>query len=241
MEFHDTLQPAVLERRYQRFLADVVLPDGRRITVHCPNTGSMLGCAEPGSRVWLSRSDNPGRKYAYTWELVETLDGVVVGVHTGRANALVREALEKGVITELAGYHRIRNEVRSGAHRLDFCLEGGEGPCHVEVKNVTAAEGGTALFPDAVSARGTRHLYELMRLVEAGGRAALVFCVQRADVHRVRSADEIDPDYGVALRRARLAGVTVLAYGAEVTTRGVRLDRPLPVDGAPAAAGALAT
>ncbi|MBK1691428.1 DNA/RNA nuclease SfsA [Ectothiorhodospira mobilis] len=232
MDFPEPLLPGTLERRYKRFLADVHLDDGRRVTAHCPNTGSMMGCCTPGARVWLSHHDDPRRKLAYTWELVEA-DGTLVGIHTGRSNALVAEALAGGRLPTLAGAHRVRREVAYGRERsrIDLLLTLGEQDCYVEVKNVTAAvQGDTALFPDAVSTRGTRHLRELMAMVEAGHRAALVFCVQRADVGRVRPADEIDPEYGRWLRRAAAAGVEVLALGARVSPRAIQLERTLPVD-----------
>jgi sugar fermentation stimulation protein A len=228
-----------LIRRYQRFLADVELGDGRVVTAHCPNTGSMLGCRTPGSRVWLSASDNPKRKLAWTWELVETgvadgaaRDGVLVGLHTGRSNALVREAIATGRLPELAAYTAIRPEVKYGRHsRIDFLLEGGaQPPCYVEVKNITAAvAGGTGYFPDAVTARGARHLEEMAAMVAAGARALLVFCVQREDVERVAPADHIDPVYGRTLRQALAAGVEVAALGARVSPACIRLERRLPL------------
>ncbi|MDN3518454.1 DNA/RNA nuclease SfsA [Aquisalimonas lutea] len=234
MELPQPLVAGVLERRYKRFLADVVLGDGERVTCHCPNTGSMMGCQEPGSRVWLSRSGNPGRKYPLTWELVELAGPVLVGIHTGRANALVREALEAGRIPQLAGYPEIRPEVHLPGEgtRIDFLLSGHAAApdCYVEVKNVTAAvDQGIALFPDAVSARGTRHLEHLRRLVGEGQRAALVFCVQRDDAREVRPADDIDPVYGQALRAAMASGVEVHALGARVGEREIALERTLDV------------
>lgn len=221
-------------RRYKRFLADVELSGGEVITCHCPNTGSLMGCTEPGSRVWLSRSSNPERKYPYTWELVRVGGRVTVGINTGRSNQLVREALERRVITELDGYATIRREVRFGEERsrVDLLLQDHDRmpECYLEVKNVTAAvSGGVALFPDAVSARGTRHLRELMRVVESGARAALCFCVQRGDVGEVRPADEIDSEYGRVLREAIASGVEVLAYRARVSPREIRLESGLPV------------
>ncbi|HET7774975.1 MAG TPA: DNA/RNA nuclease SfsA [Azospira sp.] len=227
-----------LLRRYQRFLADVELADGTVVTAHCPNTGSMQGCKDPGSRVWLSPSDNPQRKLAWTWEIVEA-DGVLVGLHTGRTNALVREAIEAGTVPQLAGYAGIRPEVPYGGDngrggkrsRIDLLLENeGRPPCYVEVKNVTAAvAGGIGFFPDAVTERGTKHLNEMADEVAKGHRAVLFFCVQRGDVSEVRPADHIDPEYGRTLRRVLGQGVEVLAYGAEVLTTGIRLLRPLPV------------
>ena len=233
MRFPEPLVSARLVKRYKRFLADVTLDDGTLLTAHCPNTGSMLGCQVPGSRVWLSRSDNPKRKYAYTWELVELDGGVLVGINTGRSNALVREAIESGVIGELGGYDEIRAEVRYGneGSRADFLLTGDDADCYVEVKNVTAAvEDGVALFPDAVSVRGTKHLRELMGAVrESAKRAMLCFCVQRTDVHEVRPADAIDPEYGRTLREALDAGVEAVAYRAEMHPEAVILAERVPV------------
>ena len=232
MEFKTPLIEATLLRRYKRFLADVRLNDGEVITVHTANTGSMLGCAEPGSRIWLSRSESTTRKYPYSWEITETAAGVMVGINTALPNALVREAIEAGVIGELQGYRSLRGEVPFGSERsrIDWLLEDdGKGACYVEVKNVTAAVADTAIFPDAVSARGTKHLRELMGVVAAGGRGVLCFCVQRGDVTAVRPADEIDAVYGETLREAATRGVEIIAYGADVAPRDIRLRRPLPV------------
>lgn len=238
MKFAQTLVPGRLVRRYKRFLADVELEGGGLVTAACPNTGSMLGCCEPGSRVWLSESDSPTRKYRHTWELVEARPagrgrGVMVGINTGLPNRLVAEAVEAGVIAELSGYATIRREVPFGEERsrIDLVLESpGRPACFVEVKNVTAAvEAGVALFPDAVSARGTKHLRELVRLREKAVRPVLVFCVQRGDVDEVRPADAIDPIYGRTLREAVAAGVEVMAWRAAVTTREIALGTRIPV------------
>jgi sugar fermentation stimulation protein A len=233
MRFEPALQEVRLERRYKRFLADVMFPDGQRLTVHCPNTGSMWGCADPGMRVWLSRAANPARKYAWTWELVEALPGVLVGIHTGRTNALVREAILSGVIPEVMGYGGMKGEVMAGeGFRVDFVLtrHAARPDCYLEVKNVTAAvQDGIALFPDAVSERASRHLRELMAKVRAGQRAMLCFCVQRDDVREVRPADAIDPVYGRTLREAVTAGVEVLAYVARMSAAEAALYRPVPV------------
>jgi sugar fermentation stimulation protein A len=233
MQFAVPLVEGLLVQRYQRFLADVSLTDGRVVTAHCPNTGSMLGCKTPGSRVWLSPADNPARKLQWTWELVEVAPGVTVGVHTGRSNGLVREAIEAGRVPELAGYTRIRPEVKYGeGSRIDLLLQAeGRPDCYVEVKNVTAAvEGRIGYFPDAVTTRGAKHLREMSAMVAAGHRAVLVFCVQRTDVDGVRPADHIDPDYGQAFRHALAAGVEVLALGARLDPHGIELVRRLVVE-----------
>ncbi len=235
MIFDPPLVEGLLLRRYKRFLADVQLPGGEVITAHTANTGAMTGCAEPGRRVWLSRSDNPKRKYPHTWELIEVRDGVLAGINTQLSNLLVREAIEQGRVAELAGYQRIRSEVRYGEERsrIDLLLDSpgnvSSTPCYVEVKNVTLVDDGIARFPDAVSIRASKHLRELMSVVRAGQRAVIFFCVQRGDVREVRPADHIDPRYGETLREAVACGVECLAWAAEVSTREIMLRHPLPV------------
>ena len=231
MQFPTTLWPGILIRRYQRFLADVQLPGGETVVAHCPNTGSMQGVNLPGSRVWLSRSNDPARKLAWTWELVEVPSGGLVGIHTGRANGLVRESIEAGLLPALSGYDSIRGEARLSARsRTDLLLHFAGRPCFVEVKSVTAAvEGGDGFFPDAVSTRAHKHLEEMAGIVEQGGRSAVVFCVQREDVVRVRPADHIDPVFGRLLRQASDVGVELFALGARVSPQAVTLERRLPV------------
>ncbi len=230
MRFQSPLVSGTLLRRYQRFLADVRLETGEQVTAHCPNTGSMLGLKAPGNRVWLSPADNPSRKLAWTWEMVEA-DGVTVGIHTGRANGLVREALEAGLLPGLAGFSDCRAEARLGPNsRTDLLLTFATGHCYVEVKSVTAAvTDGIGFFPDAVSERAARHMRELEQAVAAGARAAVVFCVQRGDVAVVRPADHIDPAFAAALRGAAAGGVELYALGAELNTSEIRLLRPLSV------------
>jgi sugar fermentation stimulation protein A len=231
MIFSEILIPGLLIRRYQRFLVDVRMDSGEEVTAHCPNTGSMLGVNVAGSRVWLSRSHNPKRKLAWTWELVEVVSGGLVGIHTGRANGLVREALEACLIPELAGYDGLKPEARlSERSRTDLLLDFSGRPCFVEVKNLTAAVAdGEGFFPDAVSERAHKHLDELVGVVARGSRAAVVFCVQREDVARVRPADHIDPVFGRALRNAAGAGVELYALGARLTPESITLERRLPV------------
>jgi sugar fermentation stimulation protein A len=223
MRFESRLIRGTLIRRYKRFLADVRLANGEIVIAHCTNTGSMMGCKEPGSSVYLSRSDNPNRKLAYTWELIR-VNKIWVGINTLNPNRLVAQAIEAGIIQELRGFDTIRREVitRPGT-RLDLCLEGSNGSCFVEVKNVSLAVDGAAAFPDAVSERGTKHLKELMRLKRKGHRAAVVFVVQRSDCDYFRPADEIDAEYGRWLRRAIYAGVEALPYRAKVTSKEIVL------------------
>lgn len=220
---------ARLIKRYKRFLADVELVDGTVITVHCPNSGSMMGCAVPGSTVFLSTSQNMKRKFPHTWEMAIVND-VMVGLNTGLPNKLVYEAIQNGVITELQGYTTIRPEVPYGEHsRIDLLLEEAASRCFVEVKNVTLVENNKAFFPDAVTERGQKHLHELMRVVREGDRGVIFFTVQRRDAECVSPADAIDPEYGRLLRLALQNGVEALAYRAEVTELEIILKERLPV------------
>jgi len=224
------LIPGRLIKRYKRFLADIELEDGSVVTAHCPNSGSMLGCNLPGSPVLLSLSPNPNRKLAYTWELLQ-VNGFWVGLNTMLPNRLAEEAILDGTIVELQGYPKLRREVAYGSERsrIDILLEDDGKRCYVEVKNVTLVEGGLALFPDAVTARGQKHLRELMEMVRNGDRGVLLFTVQRGDGNAVAPADRIDPEYGRLLREAVANGVEALAYRAEVQPEQIRLAERLAV------------
>ncbi|MCP5017477.1 MAG: DNA/RNA nuclease SfsA [Ketobacter sp.] len=232
MKFDAPLIQGVLIKRYKRFLADITLADGSQLTVHCPNTGSMKNCAEPGSAVWLSDSGNPKRKYRYTWEMVSVGDGAVAGINTGRANGLVKEAILSGRIAELAGYDKLRSEVKYGDEnsRIDLLLERAGEQCYVEVKSLTLGEGEVGYFPDAVTERGRKHLRELEAMVGQGHRAVLFFCVQNNGVKMAKPADHIDPKYGQALRQAHAAGVEVMAWQCDLSEAEITIARALPVD-----------
>jgi sugar fermentation stimulation protein A len=223
------LVPGRLLRRYKRFLADVELGDGQVITVHCPNTGAMTGCAEPGSPVWLSVSEAKTRKYPHTWELVETIDGIAC-VHSALANRVVKEALEAGRIPGFDRWPELRSEVRFGrGSRVDLLLEGDPGQVYIEVKSVTLCrDGGIGAFPDAVSLRGRKHLRELQSVCAETVRAVLFFCVFHTGIRTVCAAGDIDPDYRQALQAAQAAGVEVLAWSAAITPAEIALERPLP-------------
>lgn len=239
MKYDSPLSPARLIRRYKRFMADVELPDGSQITLHCANTGSMKNCLYPGHRVWYSDSKNPRRKYPCTWEQAEIpvlFDGkecmTLAGLNTGRANTLVEELLLSGKIPELCGYQTIRREVAYGVEnsRIDLLLQqDGLTDCYVEVKSVTLAMGdGLGLFPDAVTLRGTRHLRELTLMVAGGHRAVIFFCVQHTGINHVSAAKEIDPVYAQELQKAIHAGVEVMAWGTQMSLDNIELVRPLP-------------
>ena len=229
MRFQERLIPGILLKRYKRFLADVQLMDGRQVTAHCPNSGSLRSCYIPGNPVLLSKARNPRRKLPYTWEMIQ-VNGTWVGINTQYPNRLVIEAIRNGVIRELQGYAKIRQEIPYGEHsRLDLLLEQGSSKCFVEIKNVTLVEGETAYFPDAVTLRGQKHLRNLMEIVEHGHQAAVLFVVQREDNSAFAPAYHIDPVYGQLLREAQKRGVFVLAYQAKVSPEEIRIHKALPV------------
>jgi sugar fermentation stimulation protein A len=232
MRFEPTLLSGRLLRRYKRFLADITIESGHEMTIHCPNPGAMTGCDAPGSRIWYSTSTNSARKYRHSLELVETADSHWVGVNPTRANTVVGEALQAGKLQGIEGsIVRSESTIPGGAGRFDFRLRDGNGrDCYVEVKSVTLSRGhGLGAFPDAPSARARRHVTELQRVCESGRRALLIFCVQHTGVNRVTCADDVDPEYGVALRRASAAGVEVLAFAARVSPDSIVIGDTLPV------------
>jgi sugar fermentation stimulation protein A len=229
MHFPNPLQAATLVRRYKRFLADVITDEGEELTVHCPNSGSMRGCSTPGSRVMLSISLNPKRKYSQTLEMVREGE-TWIGVNTMLTNTLVAEAIMDGRVEELMGIEKLTREVKtSKSSRLDLLLERGDEKIYVEIKNCSLAENGWAMFPDAVTARGTKHLNELALLVANGYQGVLFFCIQRTDVERFKPAADIDPLYAETLSKVAKKGVLVLAYQAEVTPESIEIKKFIPV------------
>ena len=229
MRYANALVRARFLRRYKRFLADFEL-DGQLVTAHCANPGSMLSCLQERAPAWLSYHENPKRKLCYTWEIA-TSGKSRIQVNPLRANALTQEAIEKGWIPELAGYPTLRREVAYGeASRVDLLLERRNERCYVEVKNATLYLGsGRAAFPDAVTARGARHLEELARMCNMGHRAVMLFAVGRTDADSVEPAVHIDPHYAERLAWAERQGVELLAYTGPIGPREVRLDRRVPV------------
>jgi len=228
MKFDDTLVQGKLIKRYKRFLADVELQDGSVVTAHCANSGSMMGLKEPGYPVYLSPNRNPKAKLDWRWEMVD-VGSSLVGINTSRPNHIVEEAIRTESVKELRGYENIRREVKYGQNsRIDLLLEG-PGLCYVEVKNVTLSDGEAALFPDAVTARGTKHLNELMDMVAEGHRAVMFYLVQRSDCTSFAPADKIDPTYASTLREAVRAGVEIVCYSCDLTPEKIEVAKPLPV------------
>ena len=235
MRFTAPLIPATLIRRYKRFLADVALPSGETVTVHCANPGSMIGLAAPGARVWLSKSGNPKRKLGHSWELVEVDLGSgaeLVGINTTNPNALAAEAIAAGRIPELAGYGSVRREMRYGKNsRVDFLLEEpGRPPCFLEIKNVhLMRQRGLAEFPDAVTKRGAKHLLELAQVAAAGARSVMLFLVQIASAERLALARDIDPVYGAQFDLARGRGMEALARRCRLSREGIEVAEAIAI------------
>ena len=230
LPYADPLVPGTLLRRYKRFLVDVRLDDGSEVTAHTANTGAMTGCADPGSRVYLSPARTPGRKLPFTLELV-TAGTTLVGINTLLPNRLFKGAVAAGAVPAFGAVAAVKPEVKVGQRsRIDLLVTDADGGLrYVEIKNVTLAQDGAARFPDAVTARGLKHLRELEALARQGHRATILFAVQRGDCARVEPADDIDPEYGAALRQVMDRGVEALAHRLEVSLQGVGLGPELPV------------
>lgn len=238
MQFDNPLQQAFLVRRYKRFLADVYHPDWPEhnqpddpLTVHCPNTGAMTGCAEPGMRVWLSDSGNPKRKYRYTWELAETAEGHMICVNTQRANTVVGEALKQGLFDGLIDAAELKPEQRYGYdnRRIDWLATTTTGTqIFIEVKSVTLAEATQGYFPDTVSQRASDHLRSLITMREEGHRAVVLYCVLHTAVQQVSAAQHCDPGYAEMTRQAKQKGVEFYALECEISAKGIHPKGLLP-------------
>jgi len=224
------LLPGTLLGRSKRFISEIELDQGGVVLAHCPNTGAMLGCSEPGRPVYVSWHHNPKRKLAYTWELIQ-METSLVGINTMNTNRIVRNALESESIPRFGRYDTIVSEVKiTPRTRLDFMLQShGGAPWYIEVKNCTLVESGRAMFPDAISLRGRKHLQELKALKDSGNHAAVLFLVQRTDAFEFSPAEHIDPEYGKMLASARKAGVEIVIYDVELDTSRIRLNKELPL------------
>jgi len=221
------LQSAKLIKRYKRFLADIKLNNGEETTIHCANTGAMKGCAEPDDTVWYSTSTNPKRKYPFSWEITQTQAKHFICVNTLRANQLVEDALNKGLIGELANFTKLKREVKYGNEnsRVDFLATYDHAPdTYIEVKSVTLLDSDHGYFPDAVTTRGQKHLRELIEMVELGHRAVLFFAVLHSGINDISAASHIDPTYASLLKEARIAGVEIIAYKANFSLNLGQLD-----------------
>ena len=210
-------------------MADVALENGEIVTAHCPNSGSMKECCEPGMPVYLSYHNNPKRKLKYTWELIE-MPSSLVGVNTQIPNQLVAKSIEAGVLQDFEYYDDMVREVKTPFNsRLDILLtKHGKERCFVEIKNCTLVKEGVALFPDAVTSRGLKHLVEMRTLTSSGNRCVMFYLVQRMDAHMFQSADHIDPKYGRELRHAVEHGVEIMVYDVHIDLKTITLNREIP-------------
>jgi sugar fermentation stimulation protein A len=229
MIFQNKLVHGLLIKRYKRFLADIKLDDGSEVVAHCTNSGSMKSCLENGAEVYLTPVTDPKRRTKFTWEMIK-INGGWVGISTGNPNKLAFEAISAGQIPDLTGYTNVKREVVFGDSRFDIFAENETEKCFVEVKNVSLKEGKYALFPDAVTARGQKHLKTLMEVKANGIRAVMLYIVQRTDVDIFSPAKEIDPGYAKALKLAVDAGVEVIVLQVEVTPEGIYLKKKMPVE-----------
>ena len=229
MKFDNLLVHGILIKRYKRFLADVLLDDGTQVVAHCTNSGSMKSCLENGAEVYLTHNPDPKRKTKFTWEMIK-INGDWVGINTLIPNKLAFDAVLNGSIKVLDSYTRVKREVKWEDSRFDIWAENHEETCFIEVKNVSMKQGDFALFPDAVTTRGRKHLETLIRVKQAGMRAVMLYVVQRSDVSKFSTANEIDPEYGQALLKAIENGVEVLVVQAKVTPEEISLQHLLPIE-----------
>jgi len=231
VKFSSRLESGQLIRRYKRFLADVTVGD-QQITIHCPNTGAMTGCATENDQVWFSTSDNKKRKYPNTWEISHTTAGHWIGINTTKANHIVLDGIEQQLIPPLSGYQKIRSEVKYGDEnsRIDLLLQDDDKvDCYVEIKSVTLlGENGQGYFPDAVSTRGQKHLRELAAMAQSGHRAVLLFLVQHSGIEKVSPAHHIDSKYGQLMKQAIEMGLEVICYRAKISPQQIVIEKALP-------------
>lgn len=231
MKFPTPLKRGKLVQRYKRFLADVVLDDGKAVTAHCANPGSMLGLKEPGSTVWLSEATNPKRKLKYDFQVIEA-DNTLVAINTNNPNKLVEEAILADTISELSGYENLKREVKYGVNsRIDMLLTDETKPdCYVEVKNVhLSRKAGLMEFPDSVTTRGAKHLVELGDMVDQGHRAVMVYLIQREDGDAFALAQDLDPAYAKAFVEAKARGVEAIAYECHITLDEITVTKSVPI------------
>ena len=229
MKFDSELIHGTLIKRYKRFLADIKLDDGSVVIAHCPNSGSMKSCLESGAEVYLALVNDQKRRTKFTWEMIR-INGKWIGINTLHPNRLVYDAITEGKIEHLKGFTNVQREVKFGDSRFDVYAENESEKCFIEVKNVTLKEGNYALFPDAVTTRGQKHLRTLVEVKKAGMRAIMFYVIQRSDVDIFAPAKEIDPDYANELKVAVENGVEVFVVWAKVTPTGIELMEKLPVE-----------
>jgi len=224
--FPEVLIHGILVKRYKRFLAEVLLDDGKVVTAHCTNSGSMKNCLENGAEVYLSKAKDPERKTQYTWEMIR-INGLWVGINTMIPNLIAYQWIKAEMIPGLEGYDLIQREVNFEDSRFDLFLSNAKEQCFVEVKNVTLREGKVAMFPDAVTTRGLKHLEGLIRAKGLGYRVVMLYIVQRMDVNSFAPASHIDPEYTNGFAKAMKSGVEVIPLRVEVSPQGIEISNVL--------------
>lgn len=229
MDFGNKLIHGRLIKRYMRFLADVKLDSGEVVTAHCTNSGSMKSCLENGAEVYLSPVDDPNRKTKFTWEMIK-INGDWVGINTSNPNKLAFESVKNGLIEKLKGYTEVQAEVKYDDSRFDLMAKNDKETCFIEVKNVTYKDGNYALFPDAVTSRGKKHLETLIKVKEQGMRAVMLYVIQRMDVEIFAPAIKIDPDYSKVLKIAYNKGVEIIPMQVKVSPEIIEISRELPFE-----------
>lgn len=212
-----------------RFLADIKLDSGQIVTAHCTNSGSMKSCLESGAEVYLSPVDDPSRKTKFTWEMIK-INGDWVGINTSNPNKLAFEEVKAGGIEKLKGYSEVQAEVKYGDSRFDLMAKNNNETCFIEVKNVTYKEGNYALFPDAITSRGKKHLETLVKVKEQGMRAVMLYIIQRTDVEIFSTANQIDPEYSNALKKAHKKGVEIIPLQVKVTPQSIEIVKEIPFE-----------
>jgi len=229
MEFKSQLVHGRLIKRYKRFLADITLDTGEIITAHCTNSGTMKSCLEDNAEVYLTPVNDPKRKTKFTWEMI-MINNDWIGVNTGNPNKLVFDAVKNGDIEKLKGYTEVKREVKFDDSRFDVMAKNENETCFIEVKNVTLKEGNYALFPDAVTTRGKKHLETLIRVKQQGMRAVMLYIIQRMDVDIFAPAKEIDPTYAKTMKKAYEQGVEIIPMQANVSPEKIELVKELPFE-----------
>lgn len=229
MIFPKQLVHGTLIKRYKRFLADIKLDNNKIVTAHCTNSGTMKSCIEEGAEVYVTHVNNPKRKTQYTWEMIK-INHKWVGVNTAWPNLLAAEAIKNNEIQGLKGYSTVKREVKFNDSRFDIYCENDKEKCFIEVKNVTMKVGNYALFPDAVTTRGLKHLNTLIEAKQQGYRAVMIYIIQRSDVSAFGPAKSIDPNYSKGLKNAINEGVEILALQAKVSPESIIIEKKLPVE-----------
>ncbi|MDB2344536.1 DNA/RNA nuclease SfsA [Candidatus Pelagibacter bacterium] len=225
MNFENKLIPGRLINRYKRFFVDVKIND-KKITAHCPNTGSMYGLLKKGNKVWVTKSDNPNRKLKYTLQIIEDKKSKV-GVNTHLTNKIVHHALKNNLIKEFDKKIEIKPETKFGTNtRFDFLITQQKFKAFIEVKNVTLSRiKNLAEFPDAITSRGLKHINELLKASNMGYKIFILYLIQRNDCKLFKIAEDVDPEYSNSLIKAVKKKLNILCYDCKFSSKGIKLNQ----------------